>query len=62
MPVQVPKDKGIDRTLSIFMDGYEFIQKRTQKHHLDVYETKVLGKKVALLSGEAGVKLFYDNE
>lgn len=62
MPVQVPKDKGIDRTLSIFLDGYEFIQKRTQKHHLDVYETKVLGKKVALLSGEAGVKLFYDNE
>ncbi|CAN7396732.1 cytochrome P450 [Rossellomorea sp. LjRoot5] len=62
MPVQVPKDKGIDRTLSIFKDGYEFIQKRTQKHHLDVYETKVLGKKVALLSGEAGVKLFYDNE
>ncbi|MCA0148278.1 cytochrome P450 [Rossellomorea vietnamensis] len=62
MPVQVPKDKGIDRTLSIFMDGYEFIQKRTQKHHLDVYETKVLGKKVALLSGESGVKLFYDNE
>ncbi|KPL60119.1 cytochrome P450 [Rossellomorea vietnamensis] len=62
MPVQVPKDKGIDRTLSIFKDGYEFIQKRTQKHHLDVYETKVLGKKVALLSGEEGVKLFYDNE
>ncbi|MGG3912787.1 cytochrome P450 [Bacillus sp. es.034] len=62
MPVQVPKDKGIDRTLSIFMDGYEFIQKRIQKHHLDVYETKVLGKKVALLSGERGVELFYDNE
>jgi fatty-acid peroxygenase len=62
MAVQVPRDKGIDRTLSIFKDGYEFIQKRTQKHHLDVYETKVLGQKVALLSGEAGVKLFYDNE
>jgi fatty-acid peroxygenase len=62
MAVQVPRDKGIDRTLSIFKDGYEFIQKRIQMHHLDVYETKILGQKVALLSGEAGVKLFYDNE
>lgn len=61
MTVNVPKDKGIDHTLGIFKDGYEFISKRVQNHHLDVYETRVLGQKVALLSGEEGAKLFYDN-
>ncbi|UOQ44111.1 cytochrome P450 [Halobacillus salinarum] len=62
MVVKVPKDKGIDRTYAIFKDGYQFIQKRVQNHHLDVYETKILGSKTALLSGEEGAKLFYDNE
>jgi fatty-acid peroxygenase len=62
MKVDVPRDKGIDRTLSVLKDGYEFIQKRVQNHHLDVYETKVLGQKVALLSGMEGARLFYDNE
>jgi len=62
MTIHVPKDKGLDRTLGIFKDGYEFISKRVQNHHLDVYETRLLGQKVALLSGEEGAKLFYDNE
>ncbi len=61
MSVQVPKDKGLDRTLGIFKDGYEFISKRVQNHHLDVYETRLLGQKVALLSGEEGAKVFYDS-
>jgi len=62
MTVNVPKDKGLDRTLSVFKDGYEFISKRVQNHHLDVYETRLLGQKVALLSGEEGAKLFYDSD
>ncbi|SFJ74620.1 fatty-acid peroxygenase [Halobacillus dabanensis] len=60
MTVNVPKDKTIDNTLAIFKDGYNFIPKRVQNHHLDVYETRVLGEKVALLSGIEGAKLFYD--
>ncbi|MCA1010307.1 cytochrome P450 [Halobacillus halophilus] len=60
MTVKVPKDRTIDNTLAIFKDGYEFISKRVQNNHLDVYETRVLGEKVALLSGEEGAKLFYD--
>ncbi|SEH90114.1 fatty-acid peroxygenase [Halobacillus karajensis] len=60
MTAQVPKDKTIDNTLAIFKDGYNFIPKRVQNHHLDVYETRVLGEKVALLSGVEGAKLFYD--
>lgn len=62
MTVQVPRDKGMDRTYSVFKDGYEFIQKRVQNHHLDVYETKILGEKVGLISGESAVELFYNNE
>ncbi|MFL8936779.1 cytochrome P450 [Rossellomorea oryzaecorticis] len=62
MNIKIPKDRGMDRTLSIFKDGYEFIQKRVQNHHLDVFETRVLGKKTALLSGEEGARLFYDRE
>lgn len=62
MTVQVPRDKGLDRTVSILKDGYEFIQKRVQNHHLDIYETKVLGEKVALISGESAAELFYDSE
>ncbi|MGP4060718.1 cytochrome P450 [Halobacillus sp. H74] len=60
MAVKVPKDKTIDNTLAIFKDGYNFIPNRVQNHHLDVYETRVLGEKVALLSGIEGAELFYD--
>lgn len=60
MTIKVPKDKTLDNTLALFKDGYEFIPKRVQNHHLDVYETRVLGEKVALLSGIEGAELFYD--
>lgn len=62
MAVKVPKDRTLDNTLTLFKDGYEFIPKRVQNHHLDVYETRLLGQKVALLSGEKGAELFYDTE
>ncbi|MFB5661126.1 hypothetical protein [Alteribacillus sp. HJP-4] len=60
MRVNVPKDKGLDHSLALWREGYEFIPNRVQKHHFDVYETKVLGERTALLSGEAGARLFYN--
>ncbi|ARI78495.1 cytochrome P450 [Halobacillus mangrovi] len=62
MAMKVPKDRTLDNTLILFKDGYEFIPKRVQNHHLDVYETRLLGQKVALLSGEKGAELFYDTK
>ncbi|KHE67776.1 cytochrome P450 [Halobacillus sp. BBL2006] len=62
MSVKVPKDRTIDNTIALFKDGYEFVPKRVQSHHLDVYETRLLGEKVALISGEEGAKLFYDTD
>ncbi|SIS77084.1 cytochrome P450 [Salimicrobium salexigens] len=56
------KDKGPDRSLGILKDGYNFARKRLQKQHLDVYETKLLGERAALLGGEKGAELFYDND
>ncbi|WP_347861390.1 hypothetical protein U0355_12145 [Salimicrobium sp. PL1-032A] len=62
MSYQPAKDKGPDRSLGILKDGYTFAQKRLQRQHLDVYETKILGEKAALLGGEKGAELFYDKD
>ncbi|SIS49146.1 cytochrome P450 [Salimicrobium flavidum] len=62
MSYQPARDKGFDRSIGILKDGYTFAQKRLQSQHLDVYETKLLGEKAALLGGEKGAELFYDND
>jgi fatty-acid peroxygenase len=58
----MPKDKGLDHTLSVLREGYEFIFNRRNKYESNIFETKVLGKKTICLTGKEAAELFYDND
>ncbi|MBN8209812.1 cytochrome P450 [Bacillus sp. NTK071] len=58
----MPKEKGLDHTLNVLKEGYEFILNRRDKYETNVFETKLLGEKTICLTGKEAAKLFYDNE
>ncbi|WP_143414515.1 cytochrome P450 [Halobacillus massiliensis] len=58
----IPKDAGMDQTMNILREGYTFLPKRFEQLETDIFQTRVLGKKVICLTGEEGARLFYDNE
>lgn len=57
---QIPRDKCIDNTLTLLKEGYLFIQNRVERHSSDLFETRLLGKKVICMSGKEAAKLFYN--
>ncbi|MBM6615815.1 cytochrome P450 [Desemzia sp. RIT804] len=57
---QMPKEEGLDHSLSVLKEGYPYFLKRREEMDTDVFETTVLGQKTYCLGGEAGAELFYD--
>lgn len=63
MGKRMPKERGLDSTLTVMKEGYEYIQNRTKKHNSNVFETKVLGgRRTVVISGKDAAELFYDND
>lgn len=63
MAKRMPKVKGLDQTLTVLKEGYEFIPNRTRKLNTNVFEMRILGgKKAVVISGKEAAELFYDNE
>lgn len=63
MGKRIPKEKGLDSTLTVMKEGYEYIQNRTKKHQSNIFETKVLGgRRTIVISGKDAAELFYDND
>lgn len=64
MTGEMPQDKGLDKTLSVLKEGYEFILNRKEDLETDVFETRILGEKAICLTGSEGegAELFYDND
>ncbi|PYZ94984.1 cytochrome P450 [Salipaludibacillus keqinensis] len=58
----MPKEKGLDHTLSLLQEGYQFIINRRHTMQSNVFETKLLGEKAICLSGSEAAKVFYDND
>ncbi|SET35850.1 fatty-acid peroxygenase [Salinibacillus kushneri] len=56
----IPKEQGPDHSLSLLQDGYLFIKNRVEQYDSDIFETRILGKKVVCMSGADAVKVFYD--
>ena len=50
----------MDSTLALCTEGYHFIKNRMDRYHTDVFETRLLGKKVICISGSQGAKIFYN--
>src|SRR5699024_2098957 len=57
-----PKEKGLDHTLGVLKEGYQYIPNRMKAYQTNMFETRVLGQKTICLSGKEAAELFYNNE
>ncbi|GCE51239.1 fatty-acid peroxygenase [Thermosporothrix hazakensis] len=58
---KIPRDKTLDGTLTLLRsDGYEFIRKRCQQYGTDMFQTRLLGKKMICFGGEEAARCFYN--
>lgn len=58
----IPKDVKIDSSASLMREGYLFIQNRVKQLQSDLFETRVMGKKVICITGAEAAKVFYNTE
>ncbi|MFC4559555.1 cytochrome P450 [Virgibacillus kekensis] len=58
----IPKEKGIDHTLTMMMEGYKYIANRRNRFRSNIFETRLLGQKVICMGGEEAAEVFYDND
>lgn len=59
---QMPKEEGIDHSLSLVREGYMYISNRRLTFHSDIFETRLLGKKAICMGGKEAAEVFYDPE
>ena len=59
---KMPCNKTIDNSLLLLLEGYPFIQNRCKRYKTDIFETRLLGKKVICMSGVEAAKIFYDDK
>lgn len=57
---QLPREEGIDHTLPLLKEGYEFIMNRKRNYNSDIFETRIMGKKSICMSGRDAAQVFYD--
>jgi fatty-acid peroxygenase len=55
-----PRDRNLDSTLALLSDGYTFIPKRCQRHRSDVFETRLMLRRVICAAGEDAARMFYE--
>jgi fatty-acid peroxygenase len=58
--VKIPKEKTLDSSLALLMEGFPFILNRCRRYQSDIFETRLLFQKVVCLHGEEGARLFYN--
>ncbi len=56
----LPRDSRPDSTLAIARRPYTFISEECQRHHSDVFETRLLLQPFTCMRGEEAARLFYD--
>ncbi|HWO96425.1 MAG TPA: cytochrome P450 [Bacillus sp. (in: firmicutes)] len=59
---QMPREEGLDSTLSLMEEGYKYILNRRHSFNSDVFETRLLGKKAICMGGKEAAEVFYDTE
>ncbi|GAB2956075.1 fatty-acid peroxygenase [Micromonospora polyrhachis] len=56
----VPRTRGLDSTLALVRDGYDFISDRCRRYGSEVFETRLLFERTLCLVGAEAAKVFYD--
>ena len=59
---QMPREEGIDHSLSLLREGYMYILNRRHSFNSDIFETRLLGKKAICMGGKEAAEVFYDTE
>ncbi|MBW4537745.1 MAG: cytochrome P450 [Myxacorys chilensis ATA2-1-KO14] len=59
---QIPRDKALDSTLALLLDGYLFIPKRCQRYQSDIFQARLLFQPSICMTGKEAATLFYDTE
>jgi fatty-acid peroxygenase len=54
-----PRTHGLDNTLALLHEGYAFISNRCAELGVDAFETRLGGRHVICMRGEAAARLFY---
>jgi len=57
---QIPREEGLDNTLPLLKEGYEFIMNRKRNFNSNIFETRIMGKKSVCMSGRDAAQVFYD--
>ena len=57
---QMPREEGIDHSLSLMREGYLYILNRRRSFNSDVFETRFLGKKAICMGGKEAAEIFYE--
>lgn len=57
---KIPHDSGLENTLKLKKEAYDFIPSRMKKLETDIFSTHLMAKKVICITGADAVPLFYD--
>ncbi|RHW34978.1 cytochrome P450 [Lysinibacillus yapensis] len=60
MENRMPREEGIDHSISLLKEGYQFILNRSEQFDSNVFETRILGRKAICMIGEEAAQIFYD--
>ncbi|MFD1706310.1 cytochrome P450 [Siminovitchia sediminis] len=58
----VPREEGLDHSVSLMREGYMYILNRRKSFQSNVFETRLLGQKAICMGGKNAAELFYDQE
>src|SRR5688572_5911794 len=58
----IPRDPGLDHTLALAREGYEFIGNRCARLGTDIFETRLLLRRAVCMRGTAAAEIFYTGD
>lgn len=56
----IPRDHTFDASLALLSEGYAFIPRRCQRYASDIFETRLMLKRVVCISGAEAAAQFYE--
>ena len=59
-PNSIPREEGIDHSMSLLREGYMYIRNRRNSFSSDIFETRLLGQKAICMGGKEAAEIFYD--
>ena len=60
--MKMPIVKGLDNTFNLLTEGYPFIQEKCRELETELFETRLMGKKMICMTGKDAVQLFYNED